>query len=334
MEQVSENMKIEFSRAKNALLEADNICIVSHRGPDGDAVGANLALRLALESFGKNVVSACVDPVPPNSMFLKKADSFVLDFNYEDFDVIVAVDCGHIKLFKFHETKPEILSGKKPFINFDHHESNDNYGTINPVDPLACATCFVLYKFFKFMGWEISIDMATALLHGIYFDTGSLMHSNTDADVYRVAGKLMARGADLKRISRELFHVTSVAKMRLWGKILERAQINEDNVTISAVSESDYAATGTNSKDTGGAIDFLNMVPESKYSVLLSEDGKGLVKGSLRTQRNDINLSKIASQWGGGGHPKASGFGVEGRLRPIVSWKVVSDNGEGKDLTF
>jgi len=331
MHTIPENLKVGFQKAKATLLNAERICIISHRSPDGDAVGSNLALRMALENLGKKVVSACVDPIPTDSLFLEGADSYVNDFNYEDFDAIVSVDCGALKLVKFHETKPELLSGDKPFINIDHHSSNDHFGTVNVVDQNACATAIILYKFFGFCGWKISIDMATALLHGIYFDTGSLMHSNTTAEVLMVASDLMMKGANLKRIVKELFHTTPVKKLRLWGKILERSYVNEDGVTVSAVSKQDYFATGANSKDTGGAIDFLNAVPDSRYCVLLSEDERGIVKGSLRTQRDDVNLSEIASQWGGGGHAKASGFGVEGHLQPVMSWKIVSDNGEEEE---
>lgn len=337
MPYISDKLKLEFNKAKKAFLEAQKVCIISHLGPDGDAVGSNLALRIALENLGKNVVSACVDPVPHNSIFLKGADSFVNNFNYEDFDVIVSVDCGAKKLVKFHETNPEILSGAKPFINFDHHESNDNFGTINPVDPVGCATACVLYRFFEFCGWNINIDMATGLLHGIYFDTGGLMHSNATADVFRAAGRLIEKGANLQKISKELFHTTPVNKLRLLGRILERMYVNEDGVTVSAVSKNDYLACNATFKDTGGAIDYLNSVPGSKYCILLSEDESGKVKASLRTQRDDVNLSEVASRWGGGGHPKASGFGVEGELRPVMSWKIMPKTGgdaHGMDIKF
>lgn len=327
MQLLSDNLKIEFQKAKRVLLDSHRICIISHKNPDADAVGSNLALRIALEALGKEVVSACADPVPENSMFLNGADRYVQDFNYEDFDVIVSVDCGAKKLVKFHETKPELFSEEKPFINFDHHESNNHFGTINPVDADACATCFIMYKFFDFCDWKINIDTATALLHGIYFDTGSLMHSNTNAEVCAIASDLMMKGANLKRIVKELFHTTPVNRLRLWGRILERAYVNEAGVTVSAVNQQDYKACDATSTDTSGVIDFLNAVPGSQYCVLLSEDAKGIVKGSLRTQRDDINLSDIASKWGGGGHPKASGFGVEGRLQPVMSWKIVPENG-------
>lgn len=337
MDSIPENLQIEFQKIKKIFLQSEKICIISHRGPDADAVGSNLALRLELEALGKTVVSACVDEVAQNSMFLPKANTFVKNFNYEDFDAIVAVDCGALKLVKFNETKPELLSKDKPFINIDHHGSNNFFGTINAVDPDSCATGMILYKFFKFCGWPITIDIATCLMAGIYFDTGGMVHSNTTALVFRIAGDLMSKGANVRKISKEIFHTTPVNKLRLWGKILERAYVNEEGVTVSAVSFSDYSATNTGPDDTGGIIDYLNSVPDSKYSVLLSEDENGRVKGSLRTQRDDVNLSDIASQWGGGGHPKASGFGVEGKLKPIVTWRVVPNNGgeaHGEEIKF
>lgn len=326
---LSENLRIEFTKAKKAFMDASKIVIVSHRSPDGDAVGSNLALKIGLESMGKTVVSACVDPVAKENLFLKGTSDFVNNFNYADFDLIVAVDCGDIKLFKFHETKPEILTGGAPFLNIDHHESNNFFGTLNMVDAHACATCEIIYKFFRFCGWKISIDIATSLLCGIYFDTGGLMHSNTNGEVYKIAGDLVSKGADFKRVGKELFHTTPVNRLRLLGRILERTHVNEEGVTISAVSKNDYESLGANSKDTSGAIDYLNAVPDSRYCVLLAEDDKGIVKGSLRTRRNDINLSEVASQWGGGGHPKASGFGISGKLVPVLHWKVVSEQEGG-----
>ncbi|MFH1218622.1 MAG: DHH family phosphoesterase [Candidatus Peregrinibacteria bacterium] len=336
MENISEQMQYKFKKMKDALIGAQKICIISHRGPDGDAVGANLAMRMGLEALGKEVVSACVDPVPADSQFMKGADRFVTDFNYEDFDVIAAVDCGHEKLMVYHETKPELMSGDKPLINIDHHGSNSEFGTINVVDPNSCATCMILYKFFGFCGWRITIDIANCLLAGIYFDTGGMMHSNTTAEVFRVAGELIKMGANVGRISKELFHTTPVNKLRLWGRILERAYVNEEGVTVSAVGMNDYESTGAGPKDTGGAIDYLNAVPGSKYCVLLSEDEGGKVKGSLRTQREDVNLSEVAGKWGGGGHAKASGFGVAGTLKPVMSWRVVRGNGDahGEDVKF
>jgi len=325
---------VNFEKAKNEIEKANKICIISHRSPDGDAVGANLALRAYLEKKGKNVVSACVDPIPKNSDFLLNAKSFQLDFNYEDFDLFISVDCAAVYLMKFHENKPELLSGEKPFINIDHHSSNDNFGTINVVDEDAPATCMILYSFFNYCKWEIDRETATCLLHGIYFDTGSLMHSNTNEEVFEVCGELVKKGADLKKIVKKLFKTIEVNKLRLWGRILERAYVNPDSVVVSAVNKDDFSALNADPKDTGGAIDYLNAVPDTKYCVLLSEDDKGIVKGSIRTQREDINVSDVASKFGGGGHPKASGFGMSGRLKPVLKWQIINENEPETNFEF
>ncbi len=322
---ITDNLKFEFQKAKKAMLEAQRICIISHYGPDGDAVGSNLALKAGLEALGKEVVSACKDPAPQDSMFLKNADRFVQEFKYDDFDLFISVDCGASKLMGM----PEILEGETTLINFDHHESNNNFGKVNPVDAQACATALILYKFFVFCGWKVNIEIATCLLHGIYFDTGGMMHSNTTSEVFRIAGELISKGANLQRVSKELFHTTSVNKLRLWGRILERTYVNDDKVTVSAVNKRDYDVSGTDSNDATGVIDYLNAVPDSNYCVLLKENEHGQVKGSLRTRRDDVNLSEVASKWGGGGHPKASGFGVDGVLKPVMSWEVVTENGKG-----
>jgi len=325
-ERITRLLQSDFLQAKNAIESAHNICIISHRSPDGDAVGSNLSLKAALKQMGKHVTSACIDPVPKDSVWLEDGDKFQLDFNYNDFDLIVSVDCAVTKLIGFDKKKPEVLSGQKPFINFDHHLGNDKFGTINLVDTSACSTAIIMFTFLQFLKTDIRPSIATSLLHGIYFDTGGMMHSNSTIEVFEIAGKLMELGADLKQISKTLFHTTPVNKLRLWGRILERTYINDEGVTVSAVNEDDYKVCNADSRDTGGAIDFLNAVPNAEYCVLLSEDTKkGIVKGSLRTQKEDLDLTKVAGKWGGGGHSKASGFGVSGKLKPVISWEVVGD---------
>src|SRR3989344_8051186 len=116
----------EFLEAKNLLLSARRIVILSHRHPDGDAVGANLALRLALKhQWNKKVVSACVDPPPQTYDFLPDFNEYANDFDQSCADLIVTVDVGASYMAKFHEIKPSIFSGNPPVINIDHHASND-----------------------------------------------------------------------------------------------------------------------------------------------------------------------------------------------------------------
>lgn len=313
----------EFDKAKQLIAEAQRVCIISHRNPDADAVGANLALREALEAQGKQVDSACIDPIPENCDFLRSAPLFLDKIIIQQYDLFISVDCGAHKLVGFHETHPELMDREKTkLINFDHHPSNDFFGNANIVMPQTPATCFILYLFFNYCGWGISSSMATALLHGLYYDTGSFMHSNTDADTLRIAGRLKALGGDHETPVKKQFKTKPLNRLRLWGRALERAELNSKQAVVSAVTEDDYKETNTDFEDLSGLVAYLSHAKEGKFCMLLTEDMKGNIKGSLRTQRDDINLSELAGLFGGGGHTKAAGFTIPGQLREKRVWEV------------
>lgn len=313
----------ELIRGKKLMQNAANILIISHKNPDADTVAANVAMKIALMQIGKNVRCACADPIPESYDFLPGYNNFITEINLADYDLVITVDVGAHYLLKYHETHPDILDKEKiNLINIDHHPSNDNFGSVNIVVDTAAATCLILNTLLQELGFEITRDMATCLLSGIYYDTGSFMHSNTNAEVYEVAGQLMSKGADFKTIVKKLFHTTPINQMKLWGRILNRARINKKNVVSSAVTNKDLEELGLSSKDSSGAIDYLNAVPDSKFCVLLSEDMQGNVKGSLRTQRDDVDLSELTASFGGGGHKKAAGFTMPGELEQQTVWRI------------
>lgn len=312
----------EFLAAQKLLTTARRIVIISHRGPDGDTVGANLALRRALQQMGgKEVISACVDTVPESNLFLPEATEYVQDFDLSWPDLLISVDCGSRSQVKFGEKKPELFSGKIPFLNIDHHASNDLFGTVNIVDAEAASACLVLYRLLKFCGISMDRQIATCLLHGTYYDTGSFMHSNTSVEVLQVAAELMWRGADFKTIVRKLFHTMPVPQLKIYGKILERARVNDKKITVSAVNDSDFENSGATPESTTGAIDYLNSVPDGDFSCLLYEDrqrnGDSGIKGSFRSRVDTVDLSRLAGVFGGGGHKKAAGFSFPGRLMEV-----------------
>lgn len=306
--------------------QAQRILIISHRSPDADSIGANLALREALENNGKSVDSACVDPVCLDSTFLKGADRFLNEIVPSNYDLIISVDCGDHKLMGFHIAHPELLDRKRiNLINIDHHPSNDDFGTVNIVMTETPATCFILYLMFSAYGWGISSTMASALLSGLYYDTGSFMHSNTSAQSLRIASRLKALGADHGTIIKKQFHTTSLEKLKLYGRALSRVELNEKEAVVTVLTEEDYKTVAGELEDSSGIVNYLSHVSEGKFCVFLTEDMKGNIKGSLRTQSDEIDLSKIAGLFGGGGHKKAAGFTVPGRLKEKTVWTVSQD---------
>jgi phosphoesterase RecJ-like protein len=119
-----------------------------------------------------------------------------------------------------------------------------------------------------------------------------------------------------------MFRTTPVKTLKVWGRILENTRVNEDGVTVSVITGNDLEELNASADDASGIVDMLNSVPGSKYTVLLHEDKNGKVKGSFRTQSDEVDVANIAEQFGGGGHRKAAGFTMPGRIKQEIHWKI------------
>lgn len=305
------------------LEKAQKILTICHKRPDGDTLGSAVAFGLAMKNEGKSSEIACIDKVPDRFSFLPEVNKIISSFDFRDYDLIVVMDAGASYMTKYHEVYPEIFGGTVPVANIDHHASNDNFGTCNIVDEQAASTTMILYKFFEFTGRRITHAMATALITGIYNDTGSLMHSNTNLEVFEIAGKLASYGAKVSLVARSLFRNTPVTTLKLWGRAMENVRVNSEGVTVAVLTYRDFEECGADMDAASGVVDLINSVPGSKYTCLLNEDNKGNVKGSFRTQRDEVNLEELAAKFGGGGHKKAAGFTMPGRIHQEVHWKIV-----------
>lgn len=325
MQNIATNVKV----LREAFDQAENVVIFSHRSPDGDTIGGNLALREALGRRGKYVTSVCSDPLPHVYAIMPGHDLFVQGWDRSQTDLYINVDGSSTTQLIYPEKDPSLLDGRVPFLNIDHHVSNTRFGTVNLVVPDACSTTFVLYELFCKLGWEITPNMATYLLLGIYYDTGSLMHSNTTCEVMLVCAELMRLGADRILVMNILYRVRTPSQLRVWGRVLERATQDEDGVVVSGVTGADVRACDASNDEVSGVVDYLNSVQGAKFAVLLNEDSaKGVVKCSTRTRRSDIDLAAFCKQLGGGGHAQASGFGVSGVLRKHEHFWISDTDGQ------
>ncbi len=303
----------EVVAAGRKIKAARRIAVISPKNLDGDSLGSTCALNLVFKQLGKESQLICLEDIPDNMKFIPSIHEFIKELDTNAYDLFIITDCGEPKLTGFEQTHPEMFDGTKEFINIDHHISNTKFGTLNIVKPGTAAACMVVYRLLKYWNVKITPDIATALMVGIYTDTGSFMHSNTTEEVYRVAGELLSRGASVRKISKHIFKNTPLSTMKLWGRVMERAHKTEQKITISYVLESDFIELGAKPDDLSGVVDYINAVPDSTFSALITEFG-GKIKASLRTLREDINVSAIAKLFGGGGHTKAAGFTIPGRL--------------------
>lgn len=307
--------------SRSMLSAANQIAIVSHRHPDADTIGSNLCLRRVLEKQGKTVKSLCIDAPPHYCRFLAGTDLFQNSIEIARYDLIVTVDCGSRQQAGFAELSAGELPC--PLLNLDHHASNDHYGDLTIVLPQASSTAQIIFMLLE--GWNESIEpsMATALLAGLYFDTGSFMHSNVSAELLEIAASLTALGANLPAIHANLFRNFSEEKFHLWGQTLENVRLNRQGNAIAVINTA-MVEDNFLQENLSGLIDYVSMLKDSPFALLVNETPDGQLHGSLRTRSEEINLTELAARLGGGGHRKASGFGFPARLKKELFWSVTN----------
>ncbi len=316
----------ELEKLKNFLAKRPRILVLAHANPDGDTLGGAFGIYTAFKNIGLNINIGCIDPISQKLQFLENAKDLVRDFNENDFDGFIFVDCGDKKMVKFQETKPRILSDNFIKINIDHHASNDLFGDINFVVTNATSSTEIVYYLLQKLEIRITPHIATSLLLGLYTDTGSFMHQNTTSQSYKAAGELVKLGGNVSQIANNVFQTYDLKTLKLWGRVLSNLHITQEGAAIVGVEKDEYESLGAKRSDLEGVIDFINSMPEAKYAVILSEDEKGNVKASFRTRKSDVDVKALAEKFGGGGHVKASGFTIpHGHLEKEIKWRIVQD---------
>lgn len=316
---------IQLNRACYLLKKGKRILVCGHARPDGDSIGSILALKLALDSISKRVSCVISDDVPSNLWFLPGVDRIKTKTRVKKinrFDLIVSLDSNTLERTGLFGLRPQ-ASKLKPVLNIDHHQDNSFFASVNIVKPKVSSTAEILYGLFLKLGVEITRDIATCLLCGIFFDTDAFRNPNATPRTLEITSQLLSRGAQAKKIVRYLLQEKSLPTLRLWGKVLARLKENKYGMVTTVLAEEDIKQSEAEGGDLEGIANFLNCLPQAKATLLLSEKD-GTLHGNLRTQRDDVDVSKLALLFGGGGHKKAAGFTIPGRLEKTeIGWKVV-----------
>lgn len=313
-------LKSTLERSKSAVL-------VCHQKPDGDAIGSTVGLGLALEQLGARVQYVCKDPIPEHYRFLARAERFQQTLPASDVDLVVLLDCPNDSKTGFDT--PE-LSKLAPIVDIDHHQKQGSPPSprLAVYDTAASSVAEMVFETIAFAGWKVTRDTATSLLTGLISDTSAFQNGNTSSRVLEVAGVLLSRGADHKSVIRHCFYTSSIPKLKLWGIAMSRIEQNSHaaGIVSTVVTAEDIRECGAHPDDLEGLVNFLNAIPGVPALMLLTDLGKGEVKGSLRTRNQQIDVDALARTLGGGGHRQAAGFSVPGRLvqSPGHAWKITS----------
>lgn len=308
------NLKEKFERIKKEIKKAKNILILTHRAPDGDAIGSSLALNLYLKKQ-KKAVFIYILGASKFLNFLPGFDEIKTKFPRKpNFDLIFALDyAGEERI----EIPYHFLLEPKKVISLDHHPGGKRVGKIKIILPKFSSTCEILYYFFESIGEKIDKKMATCLLTGILTDTAgfAFLPQRSGAKVAR----LLEAGGELSKIMKN-YNFLTLPRARLLAKMIERIQKDKELGLIwSYLLLSDFEEQKDRYFLSEPPIfpDFLSQIDRAKVHLFLVEHKNGKVKASLRSH-NGIDVAKVARKFGGGGHPSAAGFKIKGKIGEVL----------------
>lgn len=295
-----------------ALMRVQSCMILCHVMPDGDAIGSSLALARALVKLGKKVKLVSVDPVPQTYRFLEReirfeAPSAVTREVMGLYETLVFLDCTH----KDRIGSLADLIGPSHFIvNVDHHTTNSFFGHVNYVDPDAAAVGEQVLRVIDKLGVSLDEDMARSLYAAILTDTGSFRYENTKPRVFRVAARLVEAGAKPSEISEAIYESRSFSSLKVLGLALTTLKTTAaGKVAWMTMSREMLLDAGGSDSDTEGIINYARAIKGVEVGLLFREVEASTTRVGLRS-RSVVDVSMIAGEFGGGGHPRAAGCTV------------------------
>jgi len=290
--------------------------LVAHKKPDGDTLGAMLAIYNFLRDRGQDAYAFCVDEPASAYSYFPRVDELRTDpevFLDRDVDVICVFDAGDLN-YAGVDTYMEAMP-QRPFIaNFDHHITNDLFGDRNVVSTDASSTAEVVHEFFSVNGIEPTREMSVCLMTGLLTDTSNFSNPATTVRSMEVASDLLLRGASIQDITRRLMRNKPIGALRLWGSALERLKWDpKERTATTALFLADFEEHEVDEEYLEGLSNFLNHLLTAEVVLVLKEAPKGRVKGSYRSV-DKVDVAAMARKLGGGGHRKAAGFSIEGKI--------------------
>jgi phosphoesterase RecJ-like protein len=278
--------------------------------PDGDCIGSQLGLALALRNEGKKVTVWNQDAIPLKYKFLVGDGLIERPRHGEKFDCVIATDCAsYERLGK----AGDCVKDREILINIDHHATNPRYGDVNWVSPREPSTGELIYRLLKVARWPITKPIADLLFTAISTDTGSFQYPNTRPGTFHAGAELVTRGANLAKICDEVYQSYPLSRAKLLKHVYSKFRLTaDDRIAWLWLKKKDFTRTGAESDDTEGLIDHLRAIEPVVVACVFEEIEPELTRISLRSKSDRVNVSEICGQFGGGGHPAAAGARISG----------------------
>ena len=307
-----------------ALDGAEHLVITTHAKPDGDALGAVVALSTALERRGKRVERWVIPPVIESLRMLTEhapveyaTDETQPPLDGEP-DRVVVLDTG--AWGQLEALKPWLQERYEKTIVIDHHLRGDDVGAMRYIDSEAAAACEIVAELLDVMGAEMTPRIATALYVGIASDTGWFRFSNTRARTHALAARMFEAGVDHAWLYNQLEQTERHEKLQLLNRALDNLQLTADgHAAVMTLRASDFRETGAMQEETERLVDVPQIVGNVQAVVLMSETPQGEIRLSFRSKPgNDaVDANRLAQAFGGGGHARAAGARVREPLDQV-----------------
>ncbi len=288
-----------------------NILIISHVNPDGDTLGTMCALHSAIyKQYKKKAEMLILSKLPKVYEFLPNISEAKVLSQFDksrEYDVVIAVDVASLDRL----IDAQILFERAKFsINIDHHRTNNHYGSLAIVEPRASSSGEVLYKMLKALDWEIDLNTATCVYTAILTDTGGFRFENTNAEVFRIAAELTEIGISPRCLYKKCYESKSKAMVLFQGYCVNKAIFSCDNkVAYTIVYKRDMEKFAVGDDATDGIAEVLRAINSTDVSFVVKEVDTKICKISMRSK--NIDIAKICSKFGGGGHKFAAGCTIK-----------------------
>lgn len=293
-----------------------NIGMAGHIRPDGDCVGSCLGLYTYLKhQFEDLKVDLYLEPISEKFSFLKYSDEIINEYQGDkEYDLFISLDSSDID--RLGDFRPYFENAKNTLC-IDHHISNNAFAQSNVVYPKASSASEVVYN--MLVEEKVDYDVACALYLGIIHDSGVFKYSNTSAETMSIAGKLMEKGIPFTNIIDNTFYAKTYVQNQVLGRaLLESVVFYDGKCIFSVVKRDEFELYNITSKDLDGIVEQLRITKGVECAIFLYEVGELEYKVSLRSNEI-VDVSTIATYFGGGGHIRAAGFNMKGNVYDVIN---------------
>jgi len=319
-----------WKAVKRAVQQNGKFILCTHRDPDADGIGSELALYTALAQMGKEAVILNPDRLPGTLQFMdpdgviKSFDSMSLEESrrlLDGADVIFFLDSAAWN--RFQPMTEEVASRAGKVLCIDHHPSESLLTEGSVVDEKASSTGELIYELLAELGHPLDERIAYWLFCAIVKDTGSFRFENTNSKVFRLASELTSYGVAPEEVYDRLFERNSISGVICLGKVLETLSFAYDNrLAYICLTRQMLEQTGSSQEETDNFIDVIRSIDPVQACLFFREADNNTVKISFRSKTKEIDINLLAEKFGGGGHKRASGALVQGNLEEVID-KVV-----------